>query len=130
MKRLLATSRTFCTAPSPKTSQKNMKRLLGLIAIAFVLLSIPSISAAQTIRDRNGSQIGSIQNDGTIRDKGGAQTGKINSDGVVRNKYGSQIGKIDNDGTIRDKNGSQIGNAKDVAVTWAGLYFFFNLEAK
>ena len=88
-----------------------MKKIFALLASAIILLALPSKADAQTIRDKYGSQIGSIQSDGTIRDK-----------------YGSQIGKVDNDGTIRDKYGASIGSARGVPKTWAGLYFFFSLN--
>ena len=105
-----------------------MKKIFAILASAIILLAMPSKADAQTIRDKYGSQIGTIQSDGTIRDKYGSQVGKVNSDGVVRDKYGSQIGKVEKDGTIRDKYGSQIGSARGVPTTWAGLYFFFSLN--
>ena len=94
----------------------------------MILLALPSKSDAQTIRDKYGAQIGKIDSDGTIRDRYGSQVGRVYSDGVVRDKYGAQIGKVDKDGTIRDRYGASIGSARGVPVTWAGLYFFFNLN--
>ena len=88
-----------------------MKKIFALLASAIILLALPSKADAQTLRDKYGAQIGTIQSDGTIRDK-----------------YGSQIGKVDNDGTIRDKYGASIGSARGVPKTWAGLYFFFSLN--
>ena len=88
-----------------------MKKIFALLASAIILLALPSKADSQTLRDKYGAQIGTIQSDGTIRDK-----------------YGSQIGKVDNDGTIRDKYGASIGSARGVPKTWAGLYFFFSLN--
>lgn len=105
-----------------------MKKIFAILASAIILLAVPSKTDAQTLRDKYGSQIGTIENNGTIRDKYGSQVGKIDSNNTVRDKYGSQIGKIDNDGTIRDKYGSSIGSARGVPKTWAGLYFFFSLN--
>ena len=52
-----------------------MKKIFALLASAIILLALPSKADAQTIRDKYGSQIGKVDNDGTIRDKYGASIG-------------------------------------------------------
>ena len=38
-----------------------------------------------------------------------------------------RVGKVKPDGTVVDSNNMTIGYAKDVPVTYAAVFFFFNL---
>ena len=53
--------------------------------------------------------------------------GKVNSDGRVTDKNNMTLGRVKSDGYVVDRNNITIGHAKDVAIGYAAVLFFFNL---
>lgn len=60
-------------------------------------------------------------------DKSNMTIGKIGSDGYVYNRSNMTVGRFKSDGYIVDRNNMTIGRAKDVPVSYAAVFFFFNL---
>ena len=78
------------------------------------------------IRDASNIKIGSIDGS-TIRDKSNMKIGSVESDGTVRDASNMKIGSVERNGTVRDKSNMKVGCADGVNVTYAAVFYFFNL---
>ena len=90
-------------------------------------MTIGKIESDGDVRDRNNMLVGRIGTNGSIRDKNNMMIGKVESDGTVRDRNNMMVGKVKQDGTVIGRNNMTIGYAKGVPVTYAAVFFFFNL---
>ena len=68
--------------------------------------------------------------DGRIMDRSNMTIGKVESDGYVKDRSNMTLGRIKPDGYVIDKGNMTIGRAKDIPITYAAIYFFFNMFEK
>lgn len=71
--------------------------VVGPVSSAGAQMFSGHVQQISDVRDRNGSSVGSLDDDGTVRDRNGSYVGSIDRDGTLRDRNGSSVGSIDKD---------------------------------
>lgn len=85
------------------------KSMRKVVYTLFLVLCLPSVVNAQTIRDTNNSVVAKVDTDGTVRNTNNSVVARINNNGDIRDGNYHLLGKIESDGTIKDPNNHILG---------------------
>ncbi|MBQ9675657.1 MAG: sel1 repeat family protein [Bacteroidaceae bacterium] len=70
---------------------------------------------------------GKIDNQGVFWKSNTNKLGQIDNKGIVYSKLGEKLGSVDDKGNVKNGNGETIGKLKGLPISYALLYFFFDV---